>query len=286
MGFFYKLKIAYLANEYNECVEEKRQSDRKSMILFMTVIVGVIVLLNHDDGGWFALFFFIIIFIYISSINRQLNSLLSKFKNKTIKIMLTYFSGDFNYLEEDFIANNYLAAFGVLPAFDSKTSTGCVFGEYKGMAVKMIHTSLSKEVGDGTEVVFKGLIFIVKLENEFSEKTVASSGYQHNYKKLPRVHLTNSFFNSEFYVYSNNRKEASTLLTPSFMKQLFDFEKQTGLSLTFSFNAESLLISIPSEFPDFSFYWNGLRHDFDNFMERMQFMFDVLDMLKHKDGDD
>jgi hypothetical protein len=55
------------------------------------------------------------------------------------------------------------------------------------------------------------------------------------------------------------------------------------LNITFSFHKGILLISIPTELPNLSFYWQDLWYDFNNIMECMQLMFDVLDMLQLKE---
>ncbi len=280
LTFFYNLNIEPLADEYKQCCQTKRKTDWTNISLFIVSVIFVIGAFKDEWSGYGTFYIIIFLIVYSFGISGHTKSILSQFENKTVPIMLSYFEPNFTYLETNTIEIIYLKSFGVYPDFDSKKITGSVFGRYKNRDIRMLSISLRKEIGDGSEEVFKGLIIIVNIENELFKPVTASSNYHQNFKNLPRIHLTNFIYNSNLYVHSDDKLGAHALITKPFVEHLYHLEKLTGLNLTFGFNEGLLLISIPTELPNLSFYWQDLRYDFNNIMECLQLMFDVLDILQ------
>lgn len=260
LAFFYNLNVESLEDEYEQCCQTKRKTEWINLSLF---IVSAIFIFGAFNDWWSGVNAFIVIFcliFYSFYISSETMSVLSKFKNKATLIIFNYFELNFTCLETDTIDVSNLKSFGIYPDFDSKENTGSVFGRYKNRNIQMSSILLHKSNEDVREEIFRGLIIIVNLDNEFDGPIVVST--------------TKSFFNSD------NEFEVHPLKTKSFVEYLYPLEKRTMLNLTFSFKTGSLLISIPAEFPDLSFYWQDLRYDFNNIMECMQLMFDVLDMVQ------
>lgn len=206
------------------------------------------------------------------------------------------FFGNFHYVFEGKVDDAILQTSDLFGAYDISTGDDYFTGVYDGVQISIGEQKL-KTIGKdflGNRLdknVFSGMCILFEMNKNFTGRTVVlkDKGIIGNafgkIKGLQNVRLEDSRFEKVFEVYSDDQIEARYLLTTAFMERMLKLrDLYEGKAIQFSFNHNTLLLSIPTKqdmFEANSFFRSNLnKKKIDLVFEQFYTIFSVVRLLK------
>ena len=206
------------------------------------------------------------------------------------------FFGNFSYVYEGKISDTILRQSDLFGAYTQNVGDDYFVGVYDEVRVTVAEEkllSIKKDFRnfDIKNKVFGGVCVLLEMNKNFYGRTVvlkdrgAIGNALNKVKGLQNVRLEDSRFEKVFEVYSDDQIEARYLLTTAFMERMLHLrDLYNGKSIQFSFNENTLLISIPTKqnmFEANSFFGpNTDKKRIDLVFEQFYTIFSIIKLLK------
>ena len=217
----------------------------------------------------FELVFYFVISIIVKSIVN--GSDISKF-NKEYKsiFVLSALESTFEDLTYDFkngFSKQTIVETGIFDTCDRFSSNDYISGRYKNIKfeqsdihIEEEHEEVDKDGDRKTwwETVFKGRIMIFDFNKKFmANMLVVSANFPARIlfrsKKMSKVKMEDTKFNSEFSVYSDLEHDAFYILTPHFMEKIRGLYSQLGCGIMFGFLNNKLYVAVDNKEDSFEY---------------------------------
>lgn len=206
------------------------------------------------------------------------------------------FFGNFSYLFEGKVDDAILRASDLFGKYDFSVGDDYFTGIYDGVHISIGEQKL-KVVGQdfrGNKLernVFSGVCILFEMNKNFKGRTVVlkdKGALGNAFTKvsgLQNVRLEDSRFEKVFEVFSDDQIEARYLLTTAFMERMLKLrDLYDGKAIQFSFNNNTLLLSIPTRqdmFEASSFFRSNMnKKKIDLVFEQFYTIFSVVHLLK------
>lgn len=168
---------------------------------------------------------------------------------KTLVPMVLAFLGNFSYSRNGRILPELLTASNLFQDFDDYAAQDYISGKYQGIDLEINSAWMTHGQGKGTATVFTGKMILLKMNKQFSGKTILlPSSSARKYQNMELVSLEDPKFEKVFKVYSTDQVEARYLLTPDFMEKLDQLATTYNTDITqASFFDDRLLLTFSSK---------------------------------------
>jgi len=184
------------------------------------------------------------------------------FKEKIIGQIITYIHPQAVYKPMGFVSKKEYKISGLyrrrFSHFDGDDYWQSV---YNGVAFHCSEIKAMYSDPTGSNIIFKGLFFVAKINNSFAGATyvwtrgnaqLPASVADEHYRMypLPRVQRVNTgheTFNRHYSVYTSNAAEASLILSYNMMDHMLVIKEKLAKDIVFSFVAGKCYIAIPFE---------------------------------------
>ena len=196
------------------------------------------------------------------------------------------------------VNSSTIAESNLFPSYDAFKSENYIQGQYKSIKIILSQIELIKitqmdvtvngytKTINKEQPIFKGLFFITSLNKKFSSTTYVIKDqlikiFNDLPRRLKRVTLEDTAFESEFDVYSDNQIEARYLLTPSFMEGLIKLNQKAALRCCFVDNKLFLGLATKDDFmPSLALNEKVDYQRIKQVIQQIDILFEMVDTLK------
>ncbi len=247
-------------------LEENRKKIAKKL-LTVNIICGLSIIIS------FALFFIfplialimliLLIILWIFLGIRITKGYTSDFKNKIIYNIIKFIDPNLEYYPQGMIPQeSYMSSKIFLSRVDRYTGDDYVKGKIGDTFISFseIHSEYKTQSKNDTDwhTIFKGLFFIADFNKKFKSQTIVLPDVAEkmfgsiigkmfqdlNKARGDLVKMDDPEFEKLFVVYSNDQIDARYILSPSLMKRITDFKKNSKKNIYLSFINNQIFVAI------------------------------------------
>lgn len=231
----------------------------------------------YNDDPFLVIFLFAIGYV-IGYVYFSLNIFPKLYKNKVKKEILSkvldYLNikiGDIN--SEINTIKEYAASLHILPYFTKFKCDDYIYGEYKGIKLKIYHLILERYRKHGNNCVFNDIL--VSFENPIKQNTtIVVKNYLSSCDSLQEVQIEDPDF--AYNVFSDNQIDSRNFFTPAILNKIDEWTKN-NFPLYFSFEKDFVNIVIKNHSSDpfdpsdpFDVYFGKNPTDISNYTQIIQ----------------
>ncbi len=215
---------------------------------------------RFPSGGLLALVFLVICIVGIYFCTLYQDRYVDDFKEKIIRQIITYINPGSVYKPMGFVSKKEYRASGLFRRkFTHFDGNDYWESSYDGVAFHCSEIESSYSDSSGSERIFKGLFFTVKLNGHFAGGTyvwskdnvqlpvsVADEHFRmYAMPGIEKFRTGNQLFNKAYAVYTTNSYEAERILTAGMPEHMLLLRERLKKDIVFSFVAGRCYVAVP-----------------------------------------